>query len=102
MTTGKGKTATIDRRVSPARPLYKAAGETDGNRILNFFDGNGAGFTDFNTAFAAKAFFRIDRNGFSVLYFKNFHRANINAFFASFALFGINNRIKSHFFKLLS
>jgi hypothetical protein len=85
-----------------SRFLEKATGETKGNGRLNFFDGNGAGFTDFNAAFTPEAFFRIDRNGFSILDFKNFHRAHINAFFTAFTFIGINNRIKSHLHNLLS
>jgi len=86
-------------------PVAAACGTTGGTfetGILNFLDGNGAGFTDLNATFATETFFRIDRNGFSILHFKNLRRAHINAFFATFALVGINNRIKSHFCNLLS
>jgi hypothetical protein len=60
------------------------------------FDGDGAGFTDLDTAFTSKAFFSIYGIGLAVYNFKNFHGTNIDALFAAFALVCVNDGIKSH------
>lgn len=64
-----------------------------------FLYGNRIFFTNFHTTFTAHALFRVHRHGFSVLHFKNFHRAHVHAFFTTNTLFFINNRVKSHFKK---
>jgi hypothetical protein len=68
---------------------------------LSLFNGDGVGLAHFNAAFAAKAFFRINRDGLAVLHFKNFHRANIYTLFTTFTFVSIHDRIKSHFSSLL-
>jgi len=64
---------------------------------LSLFDDYGAFFADFHTAFAAEAFFGVDCHRFVILHFENFHRTNIHALFATYALFLINDRVKGHF-----
>jgi hypothetical protein len=68
---------------------------------LGFFDCDSIRITYFDAAFAAKTFFSINRNGFSILDFKYFYRAYIYALFTTFTFFSIYDRIKSHFFFLL-
>jgi hypothetical protein len=68
---------------------------------LIFLDDDGVLFTDFHTAFASHAFFRIDRHGFSVLHLENLHRAYVYTFFTTNAFGFVNNRGKCHFYSLL-
>jgi hypothetical protein len=70
--------------------------------VLGLFDSDRTWFANFNAAFAAEAFFSIHRNGFSILHFKHFDRANVHAFFATFTFFLINNGVESHNRILLS
>jgi hypothetical protein len=70
--------------------------------ILSLFDCDGTRFANFNAAFAAEAFFSINRNGFSILHFEHFRRADIYAFFATFTFFFINDGVESHDRILLS
>jgi hypothetical protein len=71
--------------------------ESLGIRQSGLFDGNRILFTDLNTALAAKALFRIDRNGLAVLHLENFSGAHINTFFAARTFILIDTRDKSHF-----
>jgi hypothetical protein len=93
------------RRVHKKDPLAgvpKSDHRTGSQTGLNFFNDNSAFFTDLDAAFAAQTFFGIDGYGFAVLHFKDFNRANIHAFFAASAFFFVDDRIKSHYIRLLS
>jgi hypothetical protein len=63
---------------------------------LSLFDGDGVFFANLDTAFTAKALFSIHRRGLAVYHFKNLDRADIDAFFTSYAFFLINRGDKSH------
>jgi len=69
---------------------------------LSLFDSDGAFFTNFNTAFAAKALIRIDRFGFAVYQFEYFDRTNVYALFTTDTFVFVHDGIKSHFIRLLS
>jgi hypothetical protein len=68
----------------------------------DLFDGDGAGFTHFDAAFAAKAFVCVHRFGFSILHFKYLNRTNIDALLACRALVFVHYWIESHRESLLS
>jgi hypothetical protein len=71
-------------------------------KFLGLFDSDGTLFAYFNAAFTAEAFFRIHRNGFTVLHLKYLDRANVYAFFTSYTFFFVNCGRKGHNRFLLS
>jgi hypothetical protein len=58
----------------------------DGVETLDFRDRDGLLIADLYAALAAKAFFGVDRNGFTFLHFIHVYRTDLNAFLASFTL----------------
>jgi hypothetical protein len=63
---------------------------------LNLFYGDGALFTNFDTALATQTLFAVDDCGFTILHLEHFDRTDINALLAARAFVFIHNRIKSH------
>lgn len=60
---------------------------------LKSVDYDGVSAANFNTGFAAEAFFGVHGNGFFILHFKNAHGTNVNTLFATNTLVRINNGI---------
>jgi len=102
MENPKGGQSDVFIKKDPLTRLLKSDLWAGGQTGLGFFYDNSAFFTDLDTAFAAKAFIRIDGYGFVVFHFKNLNRANIYAFFAACAFFFVYDNIKSHYKSLLS
>jgi hypothetical protein len=63
-------------------------------RKLNFFYCDGAGFTNFNTAFTTQALIHVDRYSLVVLKLKNTHRTGIHAIGIPGTFVGINRNLK--------
>jgi hypothetical protein len=59
-------------------------------------DADGSLLTDFDTALAAQALFRIHRLRLAVDQFENFHRTHIDTLFAPNTFFLVNRRSKRH------
>jgi hypothetical protein len=75
--------------------LARMAIPSDGSES-GLFDGDGVFFADFHAAFTAKALLGINRHGFAVFHFENFHRTYIDTLFATNAFLLINSRNKCH------
>jgi hypothetical protein len=86
----------------PAPNLIYRDRETIVEPRLGLFDHNGAFFTYFNTTFATETFFGIHGHRLTILHLEYFDGTDIHAFFATNAFFFIDNRIKRHYYALLS
>jgi hypothetical protein len=60
------------------------------------FNGDGTLLANFDAGFTAKAIVRVGGYGFAILHFVHFHRTDVDAFAAAYALVDIHNRIISH------
>jgi len=65
---------------------------------LIFFYRDGVRFADFHAGFAAQAFFFVHRNGFAILKFIHFHRANVHAFATASTFVSIDSHSPTHCF----
>jgi hypothetical protein len=63
---------------------------------LSLFDDDGVYFANLDAAFATQALFGVNGFGFPVFHFKHLSGANVNALLAANAFFLIHDRIKSH------